>query len=337
TARGGELRRRLEALPDLLGTPGEAQAAKTRVKAVVPRARGARFAGVEEPDEAETAAAAPPLMPRLPAPTASRTKPRGARYAFVDDSAEDGAEAVETVPAPRAPEPEAPTAAAAPRAPGAGAPVKPRGARFAGAYDPGADARTLDRPRTAHHETPELVAARRGAAALARRLVGLRAAGRSGEAHAVLCEVVTGPAGLLPLLAAELEHSGLAADVATLLWEAACLPPESLAAAAAAFVDEDRAEDCRALFRQAVARTAPEIAETILAFHGAGRAAEAAALLEALLRARTRDEAVRVAEENPGTLVPMLLEAAAAISSHHYGDLAHILRVTGLPGVPDLA
>ncbi|MFE2628971.1 hypothetical protein ACFXDP_13685, partial [Streptomyces sp. NPDC059374] len=57
-------------------------------------------------------------------------------------------------------------------------------------------------------------------------------AGRTGEAHALLVEIAYWPAARFPLLAAELRHAGLAADWATLLWEAASLPAARLVAAA---------------------------------------------------------------------------------------------------------
>ncbi|MCZ0981974.1 UL36 very large tegument protein [Streptomyces diastatochromogenes] len=53
----------------------------------------------------------------------------------------------------------------------------------------------------------------------------LRAQGRSGEAHVLLCEALGGPPARLPALAAELHRAGLGADWSTLLWEAASLPP----------------------------------------------------------------------------------------------------------------
>ncbi|MGP4000240.1 hypothetical protein [Streptomyces sp. 8N706] len=282
------------------------------------------------PDERPTAAPAAPL--------------RGARFAGLDDVAEDLAPAAPVVP-------EAPAPAPAP------APAKPRGARFAGAYDaaeeeraprapraPKRAARADAAPRAARADAaprkagPEAgAAARRETVETVERLASLRASGRSGEAYIVLCEAAAGPAERLPLLLAGLEGAGLAADVATLLWEAACLPPPALAATAAALTDAGRTEDCGVLLRQAVARPAPEVAGTVLALHSTSRASEAEIVLAALLRTRTAEEAARVAESDPGALVPLLLTAADAVSRHCHRGLAHALRMAGLPGAPGVA
>ncbi|WP_346178223.1 hypothetical protein [Streptomyces cuspidosporus] len=176
--------------------------------------------------------------------------------------------------------------------------------------------------------------AQRGAVEAVGRLARLRAEGRGGEAHVLLCEAAARPASWLPLLAAELERAGLAADVATLLWAAACLPPPALAAAARALTAAGRGDDGARLLRQSVARPVTEVAQTALALLAAGGRAEAAFLLEALVRARRPDEAARAAADAPAELVPLLLDAASGVSSSSHHDLAHALRVAGLPGVP---
>ncbi|MFG2193554.1 hypothetical protein [Streptomyces sp. NPDC048639] len=247
--------------------------------------------------------------------------------------------------------------------PPADAPGTPRGARFAGAYAAAKQPRAPKQPRAGRRgnrdrdrdrdrdrerrrdrdeaaasdpqPSPELAAAGRATDEAVARLAALRADGSGGEAYVLLCEAVAWPADRLPLLVAALERSGLAADVATLLWEASCLPPPALAAAAAALADAGRGDDCRTLLRQAVARPAPELAATVFVLRAEDRTGETRALLDALLRSRTPEEAARVAEADPETLVPLLLDAAAGVSTHRLRDLAHVLRLAGLQGVPD--
>ncbi|MEU8434687.1 hypothetical protein AB0F18_17530 [Streptomyces sp. NPDC029216] len=172
----------------------------------------------------------------------------------------------------------------------------------------------------------------RGAArgAFVAELLTLRAQGRSGEAHALLCEAALWPAGELPGLAEELGHAGLAADWATLLWEAASLPPERLAAAAGALGEAGRVADSDRLLRQGVARPAGEVAEAALALGDAGRDREAQALLGAFVRLRTAEEAAALARHDPHWFAPRLLRAARALSAARHRDLSHALRVAGL-------
>ncbi len=166
--------------------------------------------------------------------------------------------------------------------------------------------------------------------AVAAALLALRAQGRSGEAHALLCEAAAQPADHLPGLAAELTRAGLAADWATLLWEAASLPPERLAAAAAALGDAGREADCDALLRQGVARPAAEVADAALALGGAGRIREADALLGAFVRVRTAEEAAGLARRDPQWFAPRLLQVARTLPGTRYRDLVHALRVAGI-------
>ncbi|MGW6842888.1 hypothetical protein [Streptomyces sp. NPDC054958] len=170
-----------------------------------------------------------------------------------------------------------------------------------------------------------------GAGAVA-ALLALRAQGRSGEAHALLCEAAARPAEQLPALAAELTRAGLTADWATLLWEAASLPPERLAAAAAALGAAGREADCDALLRQGVARPAAEVADAALALDGAGRIREADALLGAFVRVRTAEEAAGLARHDPRWFAPRLLRAARALPGSRHRDLLHALRVAGIAG-----
>ncbi|MEE4595861.1 hypothetical protein V2J94_28885 [Streptomyces sp. DSM 41524] len=275
-----------------------------------PRPRGARFAGVEGAD------AAP--------------RPRGARFAGAGD--EDAA----VVPTPASPA--APSAES-----GVEARATPRGARFAGAYEGEDGGKRRKRDRVADdgqrlaREAAERAAARRAAQEAVARLGRLRAEGRSGEAHVVLYEAAVWPAARLPVLAEELERAGLGADVSTLLWETACLPPAQLAAAAEALFAADREADGEGLLRQSVSRPVPEVAHTAKALLAAGAPSRAAFLLEALVRVRTPEDAARAAAEDPATLVPLLLDVAAEVSSSAHHDLAHALRTARLPGVPGLA
>ncbi|MFD5412765.1 hypothetical protein [Streptomyces nojiriensis] len=219
--------------------------------------------------------------------------------------------------------------------PGAALPP-PRGARFGIPDDPdpapevpgGAEAAPPPVPRPEHPAGPS--AGVPGAVAAA--LLTLRAQGRSGEAHALLCEAAARPAEQLPALAAELTGAGLAADWNTLLWEAASLPPERLAAAAAALGAAGREADCDALLRQGAARPAAEVADAALALGGAGRIREADALLGAFVRVRTAEEAAGLARHDPPWFAPRLLRAARALPGSRHRDLVHALRVAGIAG-----
>ncbi|MFF6773322.1 UL36 very large tegument protein [Streptomyces sp. NPDC012637] len=254
----------------------------------------------------------PPAAPTLPASPAEpaprpRRRPRGARYAYVDEA--------EALPVPEPlPAPELPVGPAA----------APRGARFGGAPVSAAPAAGPAAPAG----DPAQAARAAGNAVYALRR--LRAQGRSGDAHALLCEALAGPPGWLPVLAAELHAAGLGADWATLLWEAATLPPARLAAVAGALADAGRPHDCEQLLRQGVARPVEELAGACAALCTEGHRAEAQALLAAFLRARTPEDAARLAAADPAVLVPGLLAAARAASPARERDLAHALRVAGL-------
>ncbi|WP_030660025.1 hypothetical protein [Streptomyces rimosus] len=163
----------------------------------------------------------------------------------------------------------------------------------------------------------------------AARLAQLRATGRGGEAHALLCAAAHARPSQLPRTISELENAGLAAEVPTLLWEVACLPPARLAAAADALTAAGRTAESVRLLRQGVARPAGEVAHTALALLGAGRPAEARELFAALVRARTPEEAVEATASAPGKLVPLLLDAAAGVSPHRHRDITHALRAGG--------
>lgn len=130
--------------------------------------------------------------------------------------------------------------------------------------------------------------------------------------------------------AVELHRAGLGADWATLLWEAASLPPDGLAAAVDALAAAGRAEDCDRLLRQGVARPAAEIAEAAAALDRAGRSPLTQTLLGAFVRLRSPQEAAGVASIDPPRLVPQLLAAARTVSEARERGVEHALRVAGL-------
>ncbi|MFI0165317.1 hypothetical protein [Streptomyces sp. NPDC017095] len=202
----------------------------------------------------------------------------------------------------------------------------PRGARFARepvAPDAGRGEAAAPEAPAAAGETGAVVAG------TVRRLALLRAEGRSGEAHVLLVEAASWPAGRLPSLADALHRAGLGADWATLLWEAAALPAERLAAAADALTAAGRDEDGRRMLRHGVARPAEQIGAAVLRLADAGRHREARSLLDACVRARTAEEAARCAAPDPRRLVPPLLDAALGVSGERHRDLVHALRVAG--------
>ncbi|MFF3325218.1 hypothetical protein [Streptomyces sp. NPDC002889] len=240
----------------------------------------------------------PPAQSRA----AKRRRPRGARFAGVENLGEEGtvAQPVPVLPV---------------------ADDVPRGARYGGA------------PAVTDHASPAVAPVPEGASRAARETVAalgrLRAEGRSGEAHAVICEAAARPVGWLPPLAAELHRAGLAADWATLLWEVASQPAARLTAAADALTAAGRADDGRQLLRQGVSRSTDEIAAAVIALEDEGLAVRSRALLDAFVRVRTPEDTARVAEPDPGRLVPSLLAAARAVSPAHERDLVHALRVAG--------
>ncbi|MFC8896328.1 UL36 very large tegument protein [Streptomyces cinereoruber] len=247
-------------------------------------------------------------------------RPRGARYAWLEES--DEAREAEAVPV------------SAPVLPAGGA--APRGARFGGGAGPGesgggAAGGSVGRPAEALGEDPAEAA--RAAANAVYALRRLRARGRGGEAHALLCEALSGPPARLPALADELHRAGLGADWSTLLWEAASLPPDRLAAVAGVLADTGRTADCEQLLRQGVARPVEELAGACAALRAEEHHREAHALLTAFVRVRAPEDAARLAGADPRGLVPQLLDAARAVSAARERDLLHALRVAGLAGV----
>ncbi|MFJ6854424.1 hypothetical protein ACIQM3_28550 [Streptomyces sp. NPDC091271] len=310
TARCAELRNRLAAVEttvpdDWFRGQGDADAPGPGSAPTVPGPR------LPEEPAAHAAQRGQEAGPQAgPASARKRRKPGGARFAGLD--LDDGAEAG---PVPSG-------------VPGLPAPSRaasvPRGARFGGAAaedDPG--------PAAPPAAEPDPVARRAAEDAVA-LLVRLRAEGRTGEAHVVLCEAAAWPAGHLPVLAVALHGAGLDADRATLLWEVSSLPPAELAAAAGALAAAGRADDCGQLLRQGVARPAGEIADAVVALDRAGLEPEARALLGAFVRARTPQDAARVAEGGPRHLVPQLLAAAREVSAAREWDVIHALRVAGI-------
>ncbi|MFD4574787.1 hypothetical protein ACFWNK_22205 [Streptomyces sp. NPDC058417] len=261
----------------------------------------------------DIAADTPAAGPAATVPKQRKRRRGGARFAGM---VEEETAAVDVPPA-------ASEETAGPAAPAVPAPRVPRGARFAGAAEepespPGP--RPADVDPAARRETAEAVA----------RLVRLRAEGRSGEAHVLLVELAHWPAERIPLLAADLPRAGLTADWTTLLWEAGSLPADRLVAAADALVAAGRAADGEQILRQGVARPAEEIGAAVAALLADRRHREAHALLDALVRVRTPEEAARSATPAPPTLVPLLLAAARAVSEERHWDLIHALRVAGL-------
>nr|WSW62684.1 hypothetical protein OG513_31160 [Streptomyces sp. NBC_00998] len=315
----------------LPGVPRQREAGEDRAEPPVGRAegrwlRGARRAGGARYAGAAAPEASAPFTPPPGLPDAAAAPPRGARFGRPD------------------PEPAAPLGTIG-RA--RFAPARPE-VQYADGPRPASPEVQAQAPSTAwdHFAPPQaqvqaagggLAAAepaRRSGGAVAGvvgQLVALRAQGRSGEAHAVLCEAAAGPAERLPAWAAELARAGLGADWATLLWEAASLPPERLAAAAAALGEAGRHADCEALLRQGAARPAAEIADAALALAAAGRTHEADSLLGAFVKVRTAEEAVRLARRDPQWFTPRLLRAAEALSGTHHRDLVHALRVAKPP------
>ncbi|MGW0646549.1 hypothetical protein [Streptomyces badius] len=326
TARCTELRKRLAAVaaPDdwFRAEDGERPRAGTEASSRGPRApRDPRV----------------PTAPGDPAstPALRREKPRGARFAGLEADDEGAAEY-------------APSPLPGPAGPGhSGAPA-PRGARFGGAAAEaeahggrgsreghggrGRGGRARDTDGTTGPVVPDPASGQAVAGAVA-QLVRLRAGGRSGEAHVVLCEVAAWPAPRLPLLALALHRAGLAADWTTLLWEVSSLPPAGFAAAAGALAAAGREADCGLLLRQGVARPAAEVADAALALDGAGRHDQARDLLGAFVRVHTPQEAAELARAAGARLLPLLLAAAREVSGEAEWDLVHALRVAGVPGV----
>ncbi|MEU6458032.1 hypothetical protein [Streptomyces sp. NPDC047065] len=197
----------------------------------------------------------------------------------------------------------------------------PRGARFAGAEEAGEQpVPRADVPGEGDRAAVD---------AVVEGVARLRAAGMSGEAHALLAEAALGPATRFPLLAARLERAGLGADWTTLLWETASLPAGPLVAAADALALAGRAADAEQVLRQGVVRPAAEIGAAVAGLVAEGRRREARALLDACVRSRTPEDAARSAAPDPETLVPLLLEAAHDVSRERHRDLVHALRVAG--------
>ncbi len=250
----------------------------------------------------------PPAPAEEARPAPSRKRRRGgARFAGVED---DGAAPLVE---PAAAVPELPVTVTA-----------ARGARFAGAA---AETDAEERPQESRPDAEGL----REVAHLVRTLTRLRREGRSGDAHVLLNEAAYWPAVRFPLLAGEMERAGLAADWATLLWEAAAtLPAERLVAASDALTAGGRAEDGEQILRQGVVRPAAEIGHAALALADGTRHRELRALLDACVRMRTPQDAARTAAPDPGRLVPLLLTAARGVSEERHWDVLHALRVAGL-------
>ncbi|MFE9022639.1 hypothetical protein ACFYNL_29315 [Streptomyces sp. NPDC007808] len=282
----------------------------TRPTEPADRATAARAPASPAWADAHPAPAHEPTDTSGPDPKKRKRRRGGARFAGIVEE-----EAAPLVVPPSA----APTLPAQPATPRR----TPRGARFAGA--------AAEVPVVAPQPRVEPMgeADRKEVARTVEALVGLRAEGRSGEAHALLAEAAYWPSARFPVLAAAMERAGLGADWATLLWEAASLPAERLVAAADALTAAGRTEDGEQILRQGVARPATEIGQAVAALAGEGREREVRALLAAYVSVRTPEEAARSAAPDPKTLVPLLLEAARGVSDERRWDLVHALRVAG--------
>ncbi|GGW25177.1 hypothetical protein [Streptomyces xantholiticus] len=234
-----------------------------------------------------------------PTPKKPRRPRGGARFAGVEDVADD--------------------AVAVPLLPVSG--DTPRGARYGGASvaDPVPEAADPAPDDGADRAARETVAA----------LARLRAHGRGGEAHALICEAAASPAPWLPALADELHRLGLAADWATLLWEVASQPVSRLAAAADALIAAGRGDDGRQLLRQGVFRSADEIADAVIALQDEGMPHRARTLLTAFVSVHTPADVAAVAAGDPARLVPLLLDAARSGAPARERDIVHALRVAG--------
>ncbi|MET9678478.1 UL36 very large tegument protein, partial [Streptomyces sp. NPDC006482] len=224
-SRARELGERLRSTPepaeraglenDLAWTRDDHARAAARVTELTTRL--ARLTQASAPEGRTEPPVPSPAHPQPQAPAPPKRRPRGARYAWLEESAEEQA----VVPV-------LPTGGAA-----------PRGARFGGGADPAAASGEAG-ARGGTDPGADPVEAARAAANAVYALQRLRAQGRSGEAHALLCEALGGPPARLPALAEALHRAGLGADWSTLLWEAASLPPARLAAVAGALADAGR-------------------------------------------------------------------------------------------------
>lgn len=266
---------------------------------------------LDELERTPAPAPAPEPEPEADVNLPKQRKRRRGSARFAGAAEEEGAAAV------------VPETAERPEAPAGGR--GPRGARFGG----GAARKAAAREAAAAPERDADAAAVPETAEAVRRLVALRAEGRSGEAHALLVELAGWPAARIPLLADGLRRAGLGPDWTTLLWEAASLPADRLVAAADALTGAGRAADGEQILRQGVARPAGEIGEAVRDLVADGRRREAQALLDAYVRVRTPEEAARSAAPDPQILVPLLLKAAQGVSEQRHWDLVHALRVAG--------
>ncbi|MFE7093781.1 hypothetical protein [Streptomyces erythrochromogenes] len=312
-ARHEDLAARLAALED--GPPQTVPQQRSPLPRPVPRTGVGSAGAIARPQAPAEPTALPPVGRAEGRWLRGARRAGGARYA--------GAAAPE--PPAFTPPPGHPDAGAPGGPPSPQSPPAPRGARF-GRPRPEPEPQPQPGPTPVPAPAPPTGSPR----AVAAELLALRAQGRTGEAHALLCQAASWPAGQLPDLAAELARAGLAADWATLLWEAASLPPEQLAAAAAALGDAGRDADRDALLRQGVARPSAEVAGAALALGAAGRNREADALLGAFVRVRTAEEAADLARHDPRWLAPRLLRAAGLLPGARHRDLLHALRVAGI-------
>ncbi|WP_308310471.1 hypothetical protein [Streptomyces sp. CC210A] len=265
----------------------------------------ARLAALPQESAQRPAALRPD--PAAPAENRGRgRRPRGARYAWLDDSDGDAG----------------PVAAPPEAGPAATAGAAPTGARFGGG---GGDE---EPPPPAPPEAGPVSASDRSAVAHAVAvLVDLRARGRSGEAHALLCEAARWPAVRLPLLATALDRAGLAADWATLLGGG--VPADRAPGRPGRGARRRRPGGRR---RAAPAAGRDPAGEDVAAAVTGTRAScwGARALVEVFVAVRSPEDTAHFAACAPQRLVPEVLRAARAAAPARETAVVHALRVAGL-------
>lgn len=174
---------------------------------------------------------------------------------------------------------------------------------------------------------PQLLAQAR---TTARHLRALRAAGASGQAHAVLSDAAAVPRDL-PILTAALEEDGQGAEIATLLWEVASLPASALAQAAQALNDGREQAHAEHLARLTAGRPPADVTELAGALLKSGHHTLVGHLLRSVVKTRARQDVVTVIAARP-ELGATALAAAQADSRQHRQDLLYALRAAGVRG-----
>ncbi|WP_308315823.1 hypothetical protein [Streptomyces sp. CC228A] len=125
-----------------------------------------------------------------------------------------------------------------------------------------------------------------------------------------------------------LHRAGLAADWATLLWEAVSLPTAHLADVAAALAAAGREDDARQLLRQGVTRPGEDVAAAVTGQRASRWGARA--LVEVFVAVRSPEDTARFAACAPHRLVPEVLRAVRTAAPAREAAVVHALRVAGL-------